>query len=99
LMRAGVLFAGLALVLISVGLISVALQHVPSSDGDSPLVMRRDPVRALAEARVGPALDATQVLVPPPPPPAESSVPEQSPPEQSPAAGEILRAKAPVPEP
>lgn len=104
LMRAGVLFAGLALILISVGLVSVALKNIPSSDGDSPLVMRRDPVRALAEARVGPALDATQVLVPPPAPPVENPVPElaqpeQPAPEESPSADEILRARAPVPEP
>jgi len=104
LMRAGVLFAGLALILISVGLVSVALKNIPSSDGDSPLVMRRDPVRALAEARVGPAIDATQVLAPPPAPPVENPVPqlaqpEQPAPEESPSADEILRASAPVPEP
>ncbi len=106
LMRAGVLLAGLALILISVGLVSVALQHIPSTDGDSQLVMRRDPVRALAEARVGPGLDATQVLVPPPPPPppAESPVsdqvqPEQPSPERSPTAVDTLRAEARVPEP
>jgi hypothetical protein len=68
LLRAGMLFAALALILISVGLVSVAVQYVPGRDANSSVVMRRDPVRALAEARVGPGFNATQVLDPPPPP-------------------------------
>jgi hypothetical protein len=73
LMRAGVLFAALALILISVGLVSVAVQYVPGRDADAPVVMRRDPVRALAEARVGPGFNATQVLDPAPPPKATAT--------------------------
>jgi hypothetical protein len=74
LLRVGVLFAGLALVLISVGIVSVAVQYVPGNDGDATLVMRRDPVRALAEARVGPGFEATQVLPPPQPAPLPAPI-------------------------
>ena len=65
LARIAVLVAGLALVLVSVGLVSVALQMVPGQNDASPLVLRRDPVRALAEARGGSSFSATQAMVRP----------------------------------
>ena len=49
------------------------VSKIPGRDADAPGVMRRDPVRALAEARVGPGFNATQVLDPAPPPKATAT--------------------------
>ncbi len=73
MMRAGVLVAAVALLLISVGLISVAMRYVPGQAETSPLVMRRDPVRRLAEARGVLAANANQALVPRTPVPSETA--------------------------
>ncbi len=90
LMRVGVLVAGFALVLISVGLISLAVQYVPGQQKTSPLVMRRDPVRVLAEARGGSGITARQALVTPEPP---RSPPATWSPDPPPTAGESLRVE------
>lgn len=68
--RAGVLAAGLVLVLISVGLVRIAVQYLPGQDVSSDIVMRSDPVRALAEARGTFAIDASDALTLPTQPPA-----------------------------
>lgn len=108
LMRLGALVAGLSLVLISVGLVGVAVQLVPGRDDASPLVMRTDPVRALAEAGGVSSFSATQALVQPTPQrlPQATSAPEAS---DSPqllqtgsrgaARGESVRADAHTAEP
>lgn len=67
LVRFGALVAGLSLVLISVGLVGVAVQLVPGRDDASPLVMRTDPVRALAEAGGVSSFSVTHALVQPAP--------------------------------
>lgn len=53
MVRAGILAAGVVLVLISVGLVRIAVQYLPGQDVSSDIVMRADPVRQLAEARRG----------------------------------------------
>jgi hypothetical protein len=65
LVRIGVLVLALSLILISVGLVGVAVQYVPGQNDASPLVMRSDPVRALAEAQGVSSFSATQTLVTP----------------------------------
>ena len=67
LLRVGVLLGGLSLVLVSVGLVGVAVQLVPGQNDASPLVIRRDHVRALAEARGASSFSETQSLVQPAP--------------------------------
>lgn len=65
LVRIGVLVVALSLLLISVGLVGWVVHLVPGQKDVSPLVMRRDPVRALAEARGASSFNAAQALVPP----------------------------------
>lgn len=65
LVRIGVLVLALSLVLISVGLVGVAVQYVPGQNAASPLVMRSDPVRALAEAQGVSSFSASHALVTP----------------------------------
>ena len=61
-MRFGLMAAGLVLVLISVGLVRIAVQYLPGQDVTSDLVMRRDPVRELVEARRGSNMDSNGAL-------------------------------------
>lgn len=62
--RLGVLLSGLALVLVSMGLVRIAIDAIPGSEESSQVVLRRDPVRALAEASGVPLFGATETLVP-----------------------------------
>ena len=49
--RLAVVFAGLVLILISAGLVSVAAQYIPGRTDATLTTLRRDPVRLLAEAQ------------------------------------------------
>lgn len=66
-MRVGILVAGFALVVVSVGLVRVAVQYLPGQNVVAPIVMRSDPVRVLAKEFGGSGFDATQALVKPVP--------------------------------
>ena len=46
----GAIFAGLLLVLVSAGLVSVAAQYLPGQPDSAVTIVRRDPVRVLAES-------------------------------------------------
>ncbi len=64
LLRVGILVAAVALVLVSVGLVRTALDALPGRQQTSSLVVRTDPVRALAEASGASVVDTTEILVP-----------------------------------
>jgi hypothetical protein len=82
-MRVGILVAGFALVVVSVGLVRVAVQYLPGQNIVAPIVMRSDPVRALAKELGGSGFDPTQAIVKPalllgPLPAAEESMAQPS---------------------
>ncbi|MCP4040123.1 MAG: helix-turn-helix domain-containing protein [bacterium] len=90
MLRVGVLLLGLALVLVSVGLVRTALLAIPGDDEPSQVVMRRDPVRALAQSQGVSVLDTTEALVPAPsrPDPGDAIAPGLS----EPRDGAVVRA-------
>ncbi|MFB0978264.1 MAG: hypothetical protein QMC73_11415, partial [Myxococcota bacterium] len=65
LVRIGVMPVALVLVVISVGLVRVAVQYLPGQDPSSDYVLRTDPVRTLAEERGIAAIEPKQALVEP----------------------------------
>jgi hypothetical protein len=73
MVRIGVMAAALVLVVISVGLVRVAVQYLPGQDVSSDLVLRTDPVRTLAQERGIAAIEPKQALVEPIQPRAASS--------------------------
>lgn len=73
MVRIGVMAAALVLVVISVGLVRVAVQYLPGQDVSSDLVLRTDPVRALAQERGIAAIEPKNALVEPIQPRAASS--------------------------
>ncbi|MDP6979516.1 MAG: helix-turn-helix transcriptional regulator [Myxococcota bacterium] len=90
LLRVGILVAAVALVLVSVGLVRTALDALPGGQQASPLIVRTDPVRALAEASGASVIDTTEVLVPIPP---RQDVQPEAPADPS---APVMRADAPT---
>jgi len=84
MMRVGLLAAGLVLVLISAGLVRVAVQHQPGQLEADATVIRVDPVRALALETGASGFSANHTLVSPIlPTPPDAEVPEAPPGEGS----------------
>ncbi len=87
-LRVGILVAAVALILVSVGLVRTALDAFPGPQETSATIVRKDPVRALAEAEGVGVVDGTEVLVPIP---ARDSTP---PAEEAPPTTPVMRADA-----
>ena len=65
--RLGVIFAALMLVLVSAGLVSMAAQYIPGRSDSALTIVRRDPIRLLAETEGLTAFSGVRVMVPPDP--------------------------------
>ena len=98
LLRLGVLVTVLGLLLVSLGVVRAALDAVPDPEAVSAVVVRMDPVRALAEEVGVAGLATTEVLVPNP---ARRRRPDDTrgPVERPPIDGPVMRAGAPLPPP